>query len=317
VKSELRAELESSSVDADDVGRIIATALDEDLRFGPDVTSEATITIDQWSEATIVARQPGVVCGLIVALGVLEETSFPQSGVTLVRHDGDAIVAGQEVMSLSGPLRPLLLAERTMLNFLTHLSGVATATSAWVRALEGTHCQVRDTRKTTPGLRQLEKYAVRCGGGVNHRLGLGDAALVKDNHIGAAGGITKAVAAIRCIHPAIALEVECDTLEQVREAVSVGCDMILLDNMDLAAIEAAVAVIRSTSSIRVEASGSMTIERARLVAHTGVDYIAVGSLTHSVASLDLGLDIVPDFPRSQNFSESVSASNMSHDPKLQ
>jgi nicotinate-nucleotide pyrophosphorylase (carboxylating) len=300
VNSELRAELQSSSVDADDVERIIATALEEDLTFGPDVTSDATIAIDQCSEARVVARQPGVVCGLNVALGVLESTSFPLSGVTLLGQDGDAIVAGQEVMRLSGPLRPLLLAERTMLNFLSHLSGVATATNAWVRALEGTHCQVRDTRKTTPGLRQLEKYAVRCGGGVNHRLGLGDAALVKDNHVDAAGGIAKAVEAIRSASPAIALEVECDTLEQVREAVSVGCDMILLDNMDLASIEAAVAIIRGTSSIRVEASGSMTIERARLVALTGVDYIAVGSLTHSVTSLDLGLDIVAAIQGRQN-----------------
>jgi nicotinate-nucleotide pyrophosphorylase (carboxylating) len=316
VNSELRAELESSGVDAHDVERIIATALDEDLRFGPDVTSEATIAVDQWSEATIVARQPGVVCGLFVALGVLEETSFPLSGVTLLRHDGDAIVAEQVVMSLSGPLRPLLLAERTMLNFITHLSGVATATNTWVHALEGTHCHVRDTRKTTPGLRQLEKYAVRCGGGVNHRLGLGDAALVKDNHVDAAGGITKAVAAIRSAYPALALEVECDTLEQVREAVSVGCDMILLDNMDLATIEAAVDIIRSTSSIRVEASGSMTIERARQVAQTGVDYIAVGSLTHSVTSLDLGLDIVANIAHSQNLDQGISASPLSHDPKL-
>jgi nicotinate-nucleotide pyrophosphorylase (carboxylating) len=289
---QLRDEITSSGVDADDVERIIATALDEDLRYGPDVTSEATIDIDQWSEAKIVARQPGVVCGLNVALGVLEETSFPLSGATLVRRDGDAVAAGQEVMNLSGPLRPLLLAERTMLNFVTHLSGVATATNAWVRALDGTHCEVRDTRKTTPGLRQLEKYAVRCGGGVNHRLGVGDAALVKDNHIDAAGGITKAVAAIRSAQPDIDLEVECDTLEQVREAVSAGCRMILLDNMDLETITAAVAIIRTTASIRVEASGSMTLERARLVARTGVDYIAVGSLTHSVMSLDFGLDIV-------------------------
>jgi nicotinate-nucleotide pyrophosphorylase (carboxylating) len=277
---QLRDEVASSGVDAEDVERVIATALDEDLRYGPDVTTEATIDVDQWSEAKIVARQPGVVCGLNVALGVLEETSFPLSGATLMRRDGDAVAAGQEVLSLSGPLRPLLLAERTMLNFVTHLSGVATAANAWVRALEGTHCEVRDTRKTTPGLRQLEKYAVRCGGGVNHRLGVGDAALVKDNHIGAAGGITKAVAAIRLAHPDIGLEVECDTLEQVREAVSAGCRMILLDNMDLETITAAVAIIRTT------------VERARLVAGTGVDYIAVGSLTHSVMSLDFGLDIV-------------------------
>lgn len=288
----LRDEVASSGIDADDVERIIATALDEDLRFGPDVTSETTIDIDQYCEANIVARRPGVVCGLNVALAVLEVTGFPLPGATLIYHDGDGVGVGQKVMSLAGPLRPLLLAERTMLNFITHLSGVATATNAWVRALEETHCQVRDTRKTTPGLRQLEKYAVRCGGGVNHRMGVGDAALIKDNHIGAAGGITKAVTAIRSTHPDIGLEVECDTLDQVREAVSIGCRMILLDNMDLDTVAAAVAIIRATPSIRIEVSGSMTLERARLVASTGVDYIAVGSLTHSVMSLDFGLDIV-------------------------
>jgi nicotinate-nucleotide pyrophosphorylase (carboxylating) len=288
--------LEASGIGTAELERLVNIALGEDLRFGPDVTSEATIPFDQKAEAEVVARQSGIVCGLAVALVVLEAVSFPLSGATLIHQDGDAIASGDAVLHLSGPVRPLLLAERTMLNFMTHMSGIATATSAWVRALDGTNCQVRDTRKTTPGLRQLEKYAVRCGGGANHRMGLGDAALIKDNHIAAAGGITKAVADIRSSNPDIVLEVECDTLDQVREAVDARCSLILLDNMDIDTIGAAVAITRRSPATRVEASGGMTLERARSVAQAGVHYIAVGSLTHSVAALDLGLDITPPDP---------------------
>lgn len=281
----------ASGLDVADLERVIGAALDEDLRYGPDVTSEATIPASRTVRAEVVARQPGVFCGVIVALAVLDAVDFPLRGATAIRADGDSIGPGDAVLALDGPVRPLLLAERTMLNLVTHLSGIATATNRWVRELEGTTCEVRDTRKTTPGLRQLEKYAVRCGGGTNHRLGLGDAALLKDNHIAAAGGITRAVAAIRRRRPDVTLEVECDTLEQVREALETGCALILLDNMDDDAIADAVAVARRYPGVRVEASGSMTLERARAVAATGVDYIAVGSLTHSVAALDLGLDV--------------------------
>ena len=178
-----------------------------------------------------------------------------------------------------------------MLNFLTHMSGIATATNEWVRELQGTNCKVRDTRKTTPGLRQLEKYAVRCGGGTNHRFGLGDAALVKDNHIVAAGGITKAVAAIRRTYPDHLVEVECDTLDQVREAVMTQCQLILLDNMDIQLIRAALAITRSSPSVKVEVSGGVNLNSAREIAEAGADFIAVGSITHSVIALDLGLDI--------------------------
>jgi len=289
--------LERSGLDATEIKRAVGAALDEDLRWGPDITTEATITLDQRAEAEVVARQSGIVCGLAVALTVLDEVSFPSAGITLVHEDGDTIAPGGAVLHLSGPLRPLLLAERSLLNFLTHLSGIATATHRWVRAIDGTGCQVRDTRKTTPGLRDLEKYAVRCGGGTNHRMGLGDAALIKDNHIEAAGGITKAVEAVRSCRPDLELEVECDTLEQVREAVSARCALILVDNMDLGTLRAAVALAREVPGIRVEASGGITLERARDIADSGVDYIAVGSLTHSVAALDLGLDIIPSGAR--------------------
>jgi len=284
--------LGDARLDAAELERLIGVALSEDLRFGPDVTSDATISDDQHSTAAVVARQRGIVCGVPVALAVLEAVQFPESGVTIVRHDGEVVGVNDVILHLSGPLRPLLLAERTLLNFMTHLSGIATATNAWVRALEGTDCKVRDTRKTTPGLRQLEKYAVRSGGGANHRMGLGDAALIKDNHIAAAGGITRAIAAIRAANPDIDLEVECDTLAQVSEAVEAGCSLILLDNMDLEEIKAAVETIRRVPGVRSEASGGMTLDNAGVIAHTGVDYIAVGSLTHSVIALDLGLDIV-------------------------
>ena len=282
----------ASGLEVTELERVVATALAEDLRYGPDLTSEATIPATRSTRAAVVARQRGVLCGHVVALAVLDAVDFPLDGATAVRRDGTSIEPGDAVLALDGPVRPLLLAERTMLNLMTHLSGIATATERWVRELAGTTCEVRDTRKTTPGLRQLEKYAVRCGGGTNHRLGLGDAALLKDNHIAAAGGIARAVAAIRREHPDVVLEVECDTLDQVREALDASCSLILLDNMDLDAIAAAVEVIRRVPGVLVEASGSMTLERAQSVAQTGVDYIAVGSLTHSVTALDLGLDVV-------------------------
>ena len=195
------------------------------------------------------------------------------------------------MLRVRAPLRELLGAERTLLNFLTHLSGIATATRAWSDALAGTGCAVRDTRKTTPGLRQLEKYAVRCGGGRNHRMGLGDAALIKDNHIVAAGGVGPAIAAVRSAAPGLPLEVECDTLPQVRQALDAGADLILLDNMSLADLRAAVTMTRGHPRARLEASGGLRLETARAVAGTGVDYVSVGALTHSSPALDLGLDI--------------------------
>ena len=185
-----------------------------------------------------------MLAGLPVALAVLDAAGIPPAAAEASSADGDRITAGTEVLRITAPLRELLGAERTLLNFLTHLSGIATATRSWADALSGTGCAVRDTRKTTPGLRQLEKYAVRCGGGRNHRMGLGDAALIKDNHIAAAGGIAAAIAAVRAAAPGLPLEVECDTLTQVGEALDAGPRLILLDNMDLASLRAAVALAR-------------------------------------------------------------------------
>jgi nicotinate-nucleotide pyrophosphorylase (carboxylating) len=175
---------------------------------------------------------------------------------------------------------------------MTHLSGIASATHQWSRALEGTSCRVRDTRKTTPGLRQLEKYAVRCGGGVNHRMGLGDAALIKDNHVAATGSITAAIDDVRLRYPGVDLEVECDTLAQVEEALSTGCSLILLDNMSVQEISQAVDLARQHPDVQLEASGGLSLASAPEVAATGVDYVAVGALTHSVRALDLGLDLL-------------------------
>ncbi len=287
---ELERSLGAAGLDADEVARLVDLALDEDLRFGPDVTTQATIGADQVAEAAVVSRDSGVVSGIDVALVVLDKVGFALDGVTVHLHDGDVVAPGAALLTASGALRPLLVAERTLLNFLTHLSGVATATNTWVRALAGTGCRVRDTRKTLPGLRQLEKYAVRCGGGVNHRMGLGDAALIKDNHVAAAGSIARAIESVRRARPDIALEAECDRIDQVREALDAGCTLILLDNMDVSEIEKAVELASSTDAL-LEASGGITLDNVRAIAETGVNYVAVGALTHSVKALDLGLDI--------------------------
>jgi nicotinate-nucleotide pyrophosphorylase (carboxylating) len=287
------ARLEAAGIDGADAERVVRGAFEEDLRYGPDVTSEATVAAGVVATADVVARQSGVVAGVAVAVAVLDVAGLPLDGVTVVRDDGCRLGPGDRVLTVTGPLRGLLGAERTLLNLMTHLSGIATATRAWVDEVAGTGCVVRDTRKTTPGLRLLEKYAVRCGGGANHRLGLGDAALVKDNHVVAAGGIVPAVEAVRAAAPGLALEVECDNLRQVGEALAAGCDLILLDNMGLEDLAAAVARSRSWPGVRLEASGGLRLEVARAVAATGVDFMAVGALTHSSPALDLGLDLRP------------------------
>jgi nicotinate-nucleotide pyrophosphorylase (carboxylating) len=281
----------AAGLDPGDAERAVREALDEDLRYGPDITSAATAGPDSRAVAGVVSREPGVLAGLPVALAVLDAAGIPPVASRPLRADGDRIDRGTDVLRISAPLRELLGAERTLLNFLTHLSGIATATRAWSDALAGTGCTVRDTRKTTPGLRQLEKYAVRCGGGHNHRMGLGDAALIKDNHIVAAGGIAAAIAAVRAAAPGLPLVVECDTLPQVRQALDAGADLVLLDNMSLAGLRAAVAMARRYPRARLEASGGLRLETARALAETGVDFVAVGALTHSSPALDLGLDI--------------------------
>ena len=285
--------LQAAGLDPADTGRVVRRALDEDFGYGPDATSAATAPAGQQAVAEVVARQPGVLAGLPVALAVLDATGLAPGAATPLRADGDRVGPGTAVLRIHGPLREMLGAERTLLNFLTHLSGVATATRAWVDVLAGTGAVLRDTRKTTPGLRQLEKYAVRCGGGVNHRMGLGDAALVKDNHVAAAGGITAAIRAVRVAAPGLPLEVECDSVAQVEEALAAGAELILLDNMNLAGLRAAVAAARGYPAARLEASGGLRLGQASAVAATGVHYLSVGALTHSAPALDLGLDLLP------------------------
>ena len=271
--------------------RAVCTALDEDFRYGPDVTSAATAG-DAQLRAEVVAREVGVLAGVPVALVVLD--AIGDISRTVLRTDGSRVGPGDAVLRVSGPAAAVLGAERTMLNFLTHLSGVATATRAWADAVAGTGAAIRDTRKTTPGLRQLEKYAVRCGGGENHRMGLGDAALIKDNHVAAAGGVAKAIEAVREAAPGLPLEVECDTLDQVQESLAAGATLILLDNMPAGTMRAAVAEARRYPGVRLEASGGLRLSAAGEVAATGVDYLSVGALTHSSRALDLGLDFVAE-----------------------
>src|SRR5215472_14867447 len=292
--AEVTERLRAAGLEPDATERVVRGALHEDFRYGPDITSEATTAPGARGTAGVVAREPGVLAGLPVALAVLDAAGIPPAAVLgsgPVRADGDRLDPGTEVLRIDAPLRELLGAERTLLNFLTHLSGIATATRAWSDALAGTGCTVRDTRKTTPGLRQLEKYAVRCGGGRNHRMGLGDAALIKDNHIVAAGGIVAAIDAVRATAAGLPLEVECDTLPQVRQALDAGAGLILLDNMSLADLRAAAAMARRYPGARLEASGGLRLETAGALAETGVDFVAVGALTHSSPALDLGLDL--------------------------
>jgi nicotinate-nucleotide pyrophosphorylase (carboxylating) len=293
----LELRLRDAGLDPATVERLVVAALDEDLAGGVDVTSVASIPFDQESTADFVARVPGVVAGLPIAVAVLVVATDHAVDVEEPVADGTRVDAGTVLLSASAATRALLTAERTALNLLGHLSGVATATRAWVDAVAGTGAAIRDTRKTTPGLRALEKYAVRCGGGVNHRMSLSDAALVKDNHVLAAGGVAAAFNAVRSAFPGLPVEVECDTLDQVREAVEAGADLVLLDNMSPGVMRQAVELVRSLgSSCRLEASGGLSLQNAAQVAATGVDFLAVGALTHSAAVLDIGVDLRPVRP---------------------
>jgi nicotinate-nucleotide pyrophosphorylase (carboxylating) len=292
------AALTAAGLSARVVERVVRAALEEDFRYGPDVTSAATVGDAGAVTGDVVARENGVLAGVPVALAVADlvnEAGHAGHGnvtATALRADGDSLTPGDAVLRISGPAAGVLGAERTLLNFLTHLSGIATATRAWADAIAGTGAVVRDTRKTLPGLRALQKYAVRCGGGQNHRLGLGDAALIKDNHVAAAGGITKAIEAVRAAAPGVPLEVECDTLDQVREALEAGARFILLDNMGVPELRSAVAEARRYDGVLLESSGGLRLDNAREVAATGVDYLSVGALTHSSRALDLGLDLI-------------------------
>nr|WP_313774589.1 carboxylating nicotinate-nucleotide diphosphorylase [Mycobacterium sp.] len=271
---------------------VIARALEEDLRYGPDVTTLATVPADATTTASMATREPGVVAGVDLALLVLDAVLGADGYTVLDRvEDGARLEAGQSLLRLTAPAQGLLTAERTMLNLACHLSGIATATARWVDAVEGTRAQIRDTRKTLSGLRSLQKYAVRVGGGVNHRMGLGDTALIKDNHVAAAGSVLAALNAVRAAAPGLPCEVEVDSLEQLDDVLGAGVELVLLDNFPVWQTQVAVQR-RDTRSpgTKLESSGGLSLQSAADYAGTGVDYLAVGALTHSVRVLDIGLD---------------------------
>lgn len=283
------ATLTDAGLDPRYVEDLIRAALEEDLDGGEDVTSVATVPAGQRAHAVLTAREPGVVAGLPVAEAVFAIVAGED--VTVQRHaaDGDRVTAGQVVLTVDGRTRDLLLAERTALNLVSRLSGIATATRAWADALDGLSATVRDTRKTMPLLRPLDKYAVRAGGGTNHRSSLSEAALVKDNHVIAAGGVAAAYRAIRATYPDIAVEVEVDDIAGALEAVDAGADMVLLDNFTVDEVREAVEKVAGRAILEV--SGGLTLDVARAYGETGVDHLSVGGLTHSVRALDLGLDV--------------------------
>lgn len=298
----LRAEITALGLDIAALHRHVTDAISEDLPVhvngGVDVTSAATIDSAARGEGDFGAREDGVVAGLVVA-----ELVFAMVDRAVVVRDrvpeGTRVRAGDRVMSVSGPTRSLLTGERVALNFASHLSGIASATARWVEALEGTGCRVLDTRKTLPGWRQLQKYAVRAGGGVNHRFSLADKAMVKDNHVIAAGGVVPAFEAVRAAYPQVPVEVEVTSLDELREVLSAGCTEVLLDNMDTATLADAVRINREAGSpASLEASGGLTLDRAREVGATGVDFVSTGALTHSVTVFDLGLDLTSSEPGS-------------------
>jgi nicotinate-nucleotide pyrophosphorylase (carboxylating) len=278
-----------SLLDVGYVNDLVRAALEEDLDGGVDVTSTATMATDAVAVGDFVARADGVLAGLDAAEAVMR--ALTGDGLLVERHyiDGAPVRTGDVLMTVTGPAVAILTGERTALNLLCHLSGVATVTRRWVNAVAGTGARIRDTRKTTPLLRSLEKYAVRCGGGVNHRMSLSDEALVKDNHIVAAGSVTEAFHRVRKEFPDVRVQVEVETLEQVAEAVEVGVDSVLLDNMSTEAMRRAVQIVAGRAQL--EASGGLTLDRAREVAETGVDFLAVGALTHSATALDIALDL--------------------------
>jgi nicotinate-nucleotide pyrophosphorylase (carboxylating) len=293
-------------LDAAWVARTVEVALDEDLGPAPgrDVTSQATIPPSDTGAAELVAREDGVIAGLVVVGEVLDQVAtrlgLARPSVTCHAQDGDTVTAGQVLATLEGRTLVLLVAERTLLNLASRASGVATATRAFARELAGTGAQVLDTRKTTPGLRALQKYAVRAGGGTNKRMGLYDVAMVKDNHVVAAGSVAAAVRAVREMFPDVPVQVEADTTAQALEALASGADFLLLDNMEPDRLAETVAAVREREGhdgvparVELEATGNLTLDTARKVAATGVDFLSVGALTHSAPILDLALDLRP------------------------
>ena len=284
--NQLRDNLKNLGLSPNHIFQQVKDAISEDLAGGQDLTSVATITQSQVSTADFITRTSGVVSGLHVVAAVLEYCGVNHYEVLV--DEGAKVSAGKLLITAQGNTQKLLLAERTALNFLSHLSGISTLTNQWVSEISGTKCQVRDTRKTTPGLRMLEKFAVRMGGGTNHRLSLSQAALIKDNHVLAAGSITAAFNAIKKMYPDKSIEIEVDSIDQLNEAVKLKPDLILLDNMSVE--QCSQAVLISAGLVKLEASGGIAISNAKSYAATGVDYLAIGSLTHSAPALDIGLD---------------------------
>ncbi len=294
---ELAELLAAAGLDPVVVEDVAHLAIEEDLDQGADVTTVATVPEDARATGDFTAREAGVVAGLPVAEAVLSVVCGDDFAVERHVADGESVAAGQRLLTVTARTRDLLTAERSALNLLCRLSGIATATHRWVLAIEGTRAQVRDTRKTTPGLRSLEKYAVRCGGGVNYRMSLSDAALVKDNHVIAAGGVARAFTLVRAEFPDVPVEVEVDTLHQLREALAAGADLILLDNFTPDETAEAVALVAGRALL--ESSGRLTLATARAYAETGVNFLSVGALTHSAPILDIGLDLRAQAPAAQ------------------
>ena len=284
--NQLRDNLKNLGLSPNHIFQQVKDAISEDLAGGQDLTSVATITQSQVSTADFITRASGVVSGLHVVAAVLEYCGVNHYEVLV--DEGAKVSAGKVLITAQGNTQKLLLAERTALNFLSHLSGISTLTNQWVSEISGTKCQIRDTRKTTPGLRMLEKFAVRMGGGVNHRLSLSQAALIKDNHIMAAGSISDAFNAIKKMYPDKSIEIEVDSIDQLKEAITLKPDLILLDNMSTDQCSEAVSI--TNGLVKLEASGGIAITNAKAYAATGVDYLAIGSLTHSAPALDIGLD---------------------------
>lgn len=287
ISPQTRQALVNASLDPDHTVALVKRAFEEDLAGGEDVTSVATIPADHRSTAEYRVRVNGVIAGIEVATVALELVGVTDvEAVVTCAHN---VAAGTVVLAARGNTRSLLLAERTSLNFLGHLSGIATLTRSWVDEVADYATQIRDTRKTTPGMRALEKYAVRMGGGTNHRMSLSESALIKDNHVEAIGGVSKAFERVRALYPNISIEVEVDSLGQLTELLAHHPDLVLLDNMSVDECRQAVAL--ANGRCKLEASGGLSLETAKAYAQTGVDYLSIGALTHSAPVLDIGLDL--------------------------
>ena len=288
-KEQVYENLRSNGLEPELVQALVDLAISEDLMGGTDVTSLATIPEIQISELDLVTRSPGVIAGINIAALVFLSVASKKIDIELCVEDGKKVEANTCLLTAKGSTIELLTAERTALNFLGHLSGIATTTNKWVNEISGTNAKVRDTRKTTPGLRLLEKYAVKTGGGTNHRMSLNDQALIKDNHIVASGSIKSAVEKVKDKFPELEFEIEVDNLEQLNEALAVDAKLILLDNFSIEDLKKAVVTVNKKA--KLEASGGITLENARKIAETGVDFLAVGALTHSAPVLDIGGDL--------------------------